>query len=99
MTMEMTASGAAHIPGRSPVEGLGGVVPALAVAAEEEELVVRGTVIVAARVQVLHPALESLPLRLLTIGVEALVGRVVPLQQAEVDLGLVFPNVSYHSDM
>ena len=62
--------------------------PHLAVTAEEHELVARGAVILASRVQVVNPALESLPLCLLTLGVEALVGRVVPLQEAKVDLGL-----------
>jgi hypothetical protein len=63
-------------------------VPPLAVTAEEHELVARGAIILAARVQVIDPALESLPLRLHTLRVEALIGRVVPLQEAKIDLGL-----------
>ena len=68
--------------------------PSLTVTAHEKKLVARGTVIVAAGVQVVNPALKSLPLRLLALRVEALVGRVVPLQEAEVDLGLLMSKVN-----
>jgi hypothetical protein len=60
-------------------------VPALAVAAHEQHLVLDAAPLVAARVQELDKGFEALPLRLLSIWIKALVGRVCPVDQAEVD--------------
>jgi hypothetical protein len=77
-----------HVPGGSAIEGLGSVVPALAVAAQDQNLVLDVATFLAARVQVLDPRLKALPLRFLAVCIKALVRRVFPVDQAEVDGGL-----------
>ena len=79
---------ATHVPRRSAVEGLGSVVPALTVAAHEEDLVLDVAIVLAAVVEVVEPVLKPLPLGLLARGVEVLVSGVRPLDQTEVDSGL-----------
>lgn len=81
--------GQTHVPGGSAVVGLGGVVPAISVAAHEQELVLGGAaVMVGARVEMGDPVVEALPLRLGAPGVEGLVCRVVPVNEAKVLLRL-----------
>jgi hypothetical protein len=63
-------------------------VPALAVTAQDENLVLNVAALLAARIQVLDPRLKALPLRFLASCIKALVRRVCPVDQAEVDGGL-----------
>ena len=74
-----------HIPGGSAVEGFGRIVPAFAVPAHKQNLVLNVGFFVAPGVQVLDPRLKALPLRLLASCIKALVRRVCPVDQAEVD--------------
>jgi hypothetical protein len=60
-------------------------VPALAVAANEQHLVLNAAPLVAARVQELNKGFEALPLCLFSVRIKALVGRVCPVDQAKVD--------------
>lgn len=62
--------------------------PALTVAAHEEQLVLDAVALAAARVQVLDPVVETLPLGLDALGVEVLVRWVRPVDKTKVDRSL-----------
>lgn len=77
-----------NVPGRGAVVCLGNVVEALAVAGEEKHLVPRVVVLATALVQVLEPAIETLPLR--TIVVVLVRGVRAVADEAKVVLRLVW---------
>jgi hypothetical protein len=82
------SAGKTHVPGGSAVEGFGSIVPAFAVTAHEQNLVLNVGLFVAPRIQVLDPRFKALPLRLLASCIKALIRRVCPVDQTEVDSGL-----------
>lgn len=77
-----------HVPCRSAVVALGGVVVALAVAAHDEDLVSHIAVLATVVVEVGDPAGEALPLGLVAIAVVRLVGGVSSVDETKVVLGL-----------
>lgn len=62
--------------------------PALTMATHEQQLVLDAVILAAARVEVLDPVVETLPLGLDTLGVEVLVRWVGPVDETKVDRGL-----------
>lgn len=77
-----------HVPSRSAVEGLGGVVPSLAVATHEEHLVSGLLVLFALVIQRIDIIGKALPLSLLVMRVELGIGRISPVDEAKVLVGL-----------
>ncbi len=77
-----------HIPGGCAVEGFGRIVPALAVPSHKQNLVLNVGFFAAPGVQGLDPRPKALPLRLRASWIKALVRRVCPVDQTEVDRGL-----------
>lgn len=73
-----------HVPRRSAVKGLGGVVPSLAVAAHEEHLVSGLLVPSALLVQRVDIVGKALPLSLLVTRVELGIGGICPVEEAKV---------------
>jgi hypothetical protein len=80
--------GNAHVPSRSSVEGLGGVVPSLAMAAHEKKLVADIGVLVTGLGELCNVALEPLPLGLDAFRVKTLISRVGPVDETKILLGL-----------
>jgi hypothetical protein len=77
-----------HVPRRSAVIGLGGVVPSLSVATHEEHLVSGLLVLFAILVQRVDVIGEALPLSLLVMRVELGISRIRPVEEAKVLAGL-----------